>query len=134
MKKTLFFAALCCMTFATCKKDPVDPNAELLKKIETLVADSTANANAMRAAVQPALTQPDDVSWAYWLKFNGFSQPKETFIDSANLHIKTIDAWRETRGNPLPNNNETLSALYTKATVYLVTVEDLLKAREELKK
>jgi len=115
-------------------KPEVDPNAEINARIAALVTDSTNNANAMKAAVQPALTEPENVSDLYWRKFDGLGLPKGNLPDSANLHLKTIDALRGIYGNPTPFNAPNLAILYTNAGAYLVTVDALAAERRKLTK
>lgn len=91
-----------------------------------LQADSTRMAAEVRAAVEPALTQPNNITMTYWGGFDFWNIPRgTTFADTVNTHKKNISVMREVRGDPLPYNNETLSALYNKCVSFIDVANQL---------
>jgi hypothetical protein len=108
----------------SCGKDePEDPNKA---KIEALKAQEKQQANEVRAAVEPATKGFEN---HYWGVFDEINVPRGTnLLDSANVHIKTIDSFHKTYGNHLPEppaNNAAINNLYTKANTYIVTMTEL---------
>lgn len=127
LKKLALGAAVVALpVFTACEKDK-DPIQE---RIEQLTAMEKVQANEVRAAVQPAVTQPLDISNNYWSSFDGVNVPRGTnLLDSARVHIRSIGGWFEVYPNSA--NKENLTALYNKCKTYMETVEELnkLKAR-----
>lgn len=105
---------------------PTDPNAE---KITALRADSTAQAIEVRAAVEPAKTTPNDITTLFDANFaveqNNLGITATTLPDSAKILANTVSALRSQYGDPIPKNNETLTALETASKDYIATIEEL---------
>jgi hypothetical protein len=110
--------------FTACnKEEPEDPNKA---KIEALKAQEKQLAGEVRAAVIPA-TKGFEVH--YWGVFDEVNVPCGTnLLDSANAHIKTIDSFHKTYGNPLPEppaDNSAVNHLYTTAGTYIIIMTEL---------
>jgi hypothetical protein len=114
----------------SCSKDePEDPTKA---KIEALKAQEKQQAAEVRAAVEPAKTQPINIEKGFNSEFRGESNRRlgsidgaKNLPDSAQMFIYVIDGFRASPSDPLPFNNETLTALYNKSKTYLATVEEL---------
>ena len=134
------------LLFASCDKtenenecnDPYNPSCgnynPKLAQIDALRTDSTRLAGEVRAAVEPAKTDPDDISSIFDNTFFGEIDrdnkvPPKTLPDSAKILIRTIETLRNQFGNPLPVNHETTTDLYNKSNAYIVTIAELQKLR-----
>jgi hypothetical protein len=109
----------------SCGKDdePEDPTKA---KIEALKAQEKQQAAEVRAAVEPATTQPDNIENWYWGVFDYNNLPRGiNLYDSTKVHIKVIDAAFEVFKTTTPHNVETLSSLYNKSKTYIATVDEL---------
>ena len=144
----LVLVAAAVLAFAACKKECkegqelqgnkcidttgvgpwVDPNQA---RIEQLERDSAIQANAVRAAYGPALTDPYDIQNWYWGAFNADGNPnsRKTLEDSSRRNLVVVDDMRESYGDPLPANDESLSKLYDASKTYVLTVEELRNLR-----
>ena len=86
----------------------------------TAVEDSTKNADILRAAVHPALYEPDDISGIYWNAFNSGYVPQGTLLDSAERHILVVNDWLSLL-DPFPYNDSTLKLLLKYSIYYVDT-------------
>ena len=137
----------------SCKKEKVDPYAEqkedcankggdffwddeqklcvspIAERIKELTAQEKTLAKEVRGAVKPALTQPEDIQEWYLDRFNYLNaqvQYAKNLLDSANVHIRTIDGMYNAYGNPLPiNNDANIAKLYEKCNAYVPVVTEL---------
>jgi hypothetical protein len=135
MKKCLFITmiiAAAAMVFAGCKKDEEDP---VQKRIKELTALEKVQANEVRAAVEPAKTQPRNITTGFNNNFHGVVKELNkgsltNLADSAEVLVKVVDKIEADAKNDEVEmvNEETLKALRTKCKTYLVTVEELLAA------
>jgi hypothetical protein len=110
--------------FISCSKDePADPTQQ---KIHELTALSEKQAAALRAAVEPATK---GFAVQYWNVFQNINIPRGiNLLDSAKVHIKVINSFHNTYGNPLPEppaDNAAVDDLYTKAGAYIATMTEL---------
>ena len=129
MKKLLYLMAAAAVALAACeKKDELNPTQ---KRINELTALEKTQAKEVRAAVLPALTQPEDIRDWFWKGFNTLNVPQAVnFLDSVLVYVRVFDDWHEAFGVTLPLNDANISILYTKCETYIATVEEL----EALKK
>ena len=152
-KMWIVTAAAAAVPFLICckKEDPIDPYAEQKKECAVKAGDyywddgqkicisPTAErikeltplekklAGEVRAAVKPALTQPEDLQEWYWDMFNYLNVPKATnLLDSVNLYIVTIDNMYNSYGKPLPTKNDAnFAKLYEKCKTYVPIATEL---------
>jgi hypothetical protein len=133
LKKWGFMAMLgaaSLLALNSCGKDePEDPTKA---KIEALKAQEKQQAAEVRAAVHPAKYDPDKIQSLFDSEFRGESNRRlgsidgaKNLPDSAQMFIYVIDGFRASFGDPLPNNNATLTALYEKSKTYIATIEEL---------
>jgi len=130
-KKILYLTAaviVATVAFAGCKKnEEPDPKQQ---KIAELTALANTQANEVRAAVQPAKTQPNDITPTFNASFDGAvfvlnkGQPKN-IADSSEVFVKMVNDFEEAFGDPIPKNDATLKALRTKSITYLITFAEL---------
>ena len=120
---SVFIAAL---PFSACKKneEQIDPKQ---KKINELTALEKKQGNEVRAAVQPALTQPQDIQNVYWIRFNSINDPRAiNLYDSTIYHRQIISAIRRPDGS-LEANEANMNNFDQKMRVYQITIEELMK-------
>ena len=133
---------------ADLKKDSADKVDEIAKlevkinSMETQISQAEAKINAMesdtiptaaqavRNAVLPATTTPDDVSWLFWANFGNFGQM--SFTDTVKRYMFVIDDFRRDYGDPLPSNDVTLSQLYDLCKAYLALEQKLSDMKKDL--
>jgi hypothetical protein len=131
-KQSLMIMLAAMPIFTSCDKD--EPEDPIKAKIEALQKKEKEQATAVRAAVEPALTQPEDIQDGYWGVFDNANVPRGTNLnDSAIHHTEAIDDIRRVYGTPIPFNDETLSALYSKCQTYILTYEELQKLLQSQK-
>ena len=105
-------------------------------QIKELQAQEKKLADEVRGAFEPAKTVPTDITSFFNGKFisNELSifdgGEAKNIADSSAVAKSTVGNLRIEFGEPLPANDETLSALYTKANSYL----EVLAKLEELQK
>jgi hypothetical protein len=130
MKKNLTLMIAAAVVFAGCSKDEsIDPKQQ---KIEELMAQEKQQAAEVRAAVHPAKYNPINIenffnsefAHASYIHF-GSIDGAQNLSDSAQMFVYAINGIRTSMGDPIPANNETLTALYNKSETYLKTVEEL---------
>lgn len=118
------------VSFYSCAKDETpDPTQ---KRIAELRAEIAILADEVRAAIEPAKTDPRDISGAFNFVFkntlesrkdNSFYDYQGNLTDSTRVLVLVIDAFRCEYGHEI--NAETFKILYDKCIAYLIAVTEL---------
>lgn len=141
MKKQISFWLLLVLSVAavlmsSCKEDEkeeekVNPYAT---QITALVADSASQAAAVRAAVEPAKTDPYNITTLFNDRFHAqettLGITATTLPDSAKVLANTVDALQN---EGLTLNQENLNVLKTKSNTYTATIASLADLRAKAK-
>ena len=126
--KVFGIAAVIPFFLINCNEDeetePVDP-------IKTLEVLEKKLATEVRTATVSALTQPADIQAEYWGDFDGNNDmsllkndnpvPASNLLDSAKVHIKTINGKYKNH----PTNSASINEFYKKCNAYVPVAEEL---------
>ncbi|MCL2748898.1 MAG: hypothetical protein FWE50_02365 [Alphaproteobacteria bacterium] len=134
LTKGFFLVTAAGIMFISCVKPKTcDAKIEDLKGAQ---AKETSVGNNVRAAIEPALTNPDNVGPLFWNNFNHFNNQANTvpknLQDSTKTFVLVIDDFRKQFGNPLPSNNKTLSNLYDLCIEYDNACKNVTDAQSAL--
>ena len=101
------------------------------ERIKELTAQEKKQGNEVRAATVPALTNPVDIQAEYWADFTANNNmsllksdvviPAANLLDSAQVHMKTIDGKYKNH----PTNSAHINPFYEKCKSYIPIAEEL---------
>ena len=122
--------------FTSCDKTENECNDPKLAQINALRTDSTRLAGEVRAAVEPAKTDPKNIAIYFDMLCASaagklFVELKEvkTLPDSTAMFKLVVETHRNSFAEvgEEPLNNVTTTDLYNKSNAYIVTIEELQK-------
>jgi len=115
-------------------KEPIDPNAELLKEIAKLEKDSVNATNNCRVARHNALHDPEDISAGWGNLFGSYGGGKEkSFADTLTTDEKVIERLDNQYGETWPKNDPSGKAYKGSITSWKQVKATLTSKRGQLK-